>query len=35
MPAIAALLNMTAVRGGDNYENDTFRLDQPLIAPRS
>jgi dTDP-4-dehydrorhamnose 3,5-epimerase-like enzyme len=22
-------------RGGDNYENDTFRLDQPLIAPRS
>lgn len=22
-------------RGGDNYESDTFRLDVPLIAPRS
>jgi dTDP-4-dehydrorhamnose 3,5-epimerase-like enzyme len=22
-------------RGGENYEKDTFRLDEPLIAPRS
>ena len=22
-------------RGGENYENDTFRLDVPLIPPRS